>query len=175
MDPAAAAVNCCVAKRRASDQSMLLTYAFTGTPAEPQIRKALKRWSGTGNCARELSPDFVVLCLTATDAGVFRAIAKQCAALRKQHPRTTFVLVTPPHKKHATRSALRAFDLAAVAAAKPFDGVAALPIGEATARGVSEGVLAHDAHNSYHYADAGRLYELEMLLNAFAIASRRQT
>ena len=55
-----------------------------------------------------------------------------------------------------------------------FDGVAALPIGEATARGVSEGVLAHDAHNSYHYADAGRLYELEMLLNAFAIASRRQ-
>ena len=44
----------------------------------------------------------------------------------------------------------------------------------ATARGVSEGVLAHDAHNSYHYADAGRLYELEMLLNAFAIASRRQ-
>ena len=45
---------------------------------------------------------------------------------------------------------------------------------EATARGVSEGVLAHDAHNSYHYADAGRLYELEMLLNAFAIASRRQ-
>ena len=57
---------------------------------------------------------------------------------------------------------------------KPFDGVAALPIGEATARGVSEGVLAHDAHNSYHYADAGRLYELEMLLNAFAIASRRQ-
>ena len=59
-------------------------------------------------------------------------------------------------------------------AAKPFDGVAALPIGEATARGVSEGVLAHDAHNSYHYADAGRLYELEMLLNAFAIASRRQ-
>ena len=54
-------------------------------------------------------------------------------------------------------------------------GVAALPIGEATARGVSEGVLAHDAHNSYHYADAGRLYELEMLLNAFAIASRRQT
>ena len=54
------------------------------------------------------------------------------------------------------------------------DGVAALPIGEATARGVSEGVLAHDAHNSYHYADAGRLYELEMLLNAFAIASRRQ-
>ena len=32
----------------------------------------------------------------------------------------------------------------------------------------------HDAHNSYHYADAGRLYELEMLLNAFAIASRRQ-
>ena len=25
-----------------------------------------------------------------------------------------------------------------------------------------------------HYADAGRLYELEMLLNAFAIASRRQ-
>ena len=56
----------------------------------------------------------------------------------------------------------------------PFDGVAALPIGEATARGVSEGVLAHDAHNSYHYADAGRLYELEMLLNAFAIASRRQ-
>ena len=46
--------------------------------------------------------------------------------------------------------------------------------GEATARGVSEGVLAHDAHNSYHYADAGRLYELEMLLNAFAIASRRQ-
>ena len=60
------------------------------------------------------------------------------------------------------------------AAAKPFDGVAALPLGEATARGVSEGVLAHDAHNSYHYADAGRLYELEMLLNAFAIASRRQ-
>ena len=53
-------------------------------------------------------------------------------------------------------------------------GVAALPIGEATARGVSEGVLAHDAHNSYHYADAGRLYELEMLLNAFSIASRRQ-
>ena len=53
-------------------------------------------------------------------------------------------------------------------------GVAALPLGEATARGVSEGVLAHDAHNSYHYADAGRLYELEMLLNAFAIASRRQ-
>ena len=53
------------------------------------------------------------------------------------------------------------------------DGVAALPIGEATARGVSEGVLAHDAHNSYHYADAGRLYELEMLLNAFAIASLR--
>ena len=43
-----------------------------------------------------------------------------------------------------------------------------------TARGVSEGILAHDAHNSYHYADAGRLYELEMLLNAFAIASRRQ-
>ena len=153
---------------------MLLTYAFTGTPAEPQIRKALKRWSGNGNCARELAPDFVVLCLTQTDAGVFRAIAKQCAALRKRHPRTTFVLVTPPHKKHATRSALRAFDLAAVAAAKPFDGVAALPIGEATARGVSEGVLAHDAHNSYHYADAGRLYELEMLLNAFAIASRRQ-
>ena len=69
---------------------------------------------------------------------------------------------------------MRAFDLAAVEAAKPFDGVAALPIGEATARGVSEGVLAHDAHNSYHYADAGRLYELEMLLNAFAIASRRQ-
>ena len=101
------------------------------------------------------------------------AIAKQCAALRKRHPRTTFVLVTPPHKKHATRSALRAFDLAAVEAAKPFDGVAALPIGEATARGVSEGVLAHDAHNSYHYADAGRLYELEMLLNAFAIASLR--
>ena len=91
------------------------------------------------------------------------------------HPRTTFFIVTPPHKKHATRSALRAFDLAAVAAATPFDGVAALPIGEATARGVSEGVLAHDAHNSYHYADAGRLYELEMLLNAFAIASRRQT
>ena len=174
LDPAAAAVNCCVAKRRASDQSMLLTYAFTGTPAEPQIRKALKRWSGTGNCARELSPDFVVLCLTQTDAGVFRAIAKQCAALRKQHPRTAFVLVTPPHKKHATRSALRAFDVAAVEAAKPFDGVAALPLGEATARGVSEGVLAHDAHNSYHYADAGRLYELEMLLNAFAIASRRQ-
>ena len=107
-------------------------------------------------------------------SAAFRAIAKQCAALRKRHPRTTFVLVTPPHKKHATRSALRAFDLAAVAAAKPFDGVAALPIGEATARGVSEGVLAHDAHNSYHYADAGRLYELEMLLNAFAIASRRQ-
>ena len=49
-----------------------------------------------------------------------------------------------------------------------------MPIGEATARGVSEGVLAHDAHNSYHYADAGRLYELDMLLNAFAIASRRQ-
>ena len=47
-------------------------------------------------------------------------------------------------------------------------------LGEATARGVSEGVLAHDAHNSYHYADAGRLYELEMLLNAFAIASRLQ-
>ena len=46
-------------------------------------------------------------------------------------------------------------------------------LGEATARGVSEGVLAHDAHNSYHYADAGRLYELEMLLNAFAIASLR--
>ena len=58
--------------------------------------------------------------------------------------------------------------------AEALDGVAALPIGEATARGVSEGVLAHDAHNSYHYADAGRLYELEMLLNAFAIASRRQ-
>ena len=115
-----------------------------------------------------------MLCLTATDAGAFRAIAKQCAALRKLHPRTTFFIVTPPHKKHATRSALRAFDVAAVAAAKPFDGVAALPIGEATARGVSEGVLAHDAHNSYHYADAGRLYELEMLLNAFAIASRRQ-
>ena len=50
----------------------------------------------------------------------------------------------------------------------------ALPIGEATARGVSEGVLAHDAHNADHYADAGRLYELEMLLNAFAIASRWQ-
>ena len=48
-----------------------------------------------------------------------------------------------------------------------------MPIGEATARGVSEGVLAHDAHNSCHYADAGRLYELEMLLNAFAIASLR--
>ena len=93
---------------------------------------------------------------------MFRPLSQiRCAALRAAPPRFHRDAAA---QAHATRSALRAFDLAAVAAATPeFGGVAALPIGEATARGVSEGVLAHDAHNSYHaHADAGRLYELEM-------------
>ena len=66
---------------------------------------------------------------------------------------------------------LRAFDLAAVAEAKPFDGVVALPLGESTARGINARVLKHDADNDHHFADAGRLFKVEMLLNAFSIAS----
>ena len=58
-----------------------------------------------------------------------------------------------------------------VEAATPFDGVVALPIGEATARGLSDGVLRHEVTNPYHFHDAGRLFVLEMLLNAFAIAA----
>ena len=171
MDVAAATVNCCVARRKASNYSFILTYAFTATPSEPQIRRRLGLWAGRANCASSLAPDYVVLCLTQTDVVAFRALARQCAALRKLHPRTNFVLVTPPHVKRATGLMLRAFDLAAVAEAKPFDGVVALPVGESTARGVSEGVLKRDADDSHNFADAGRLFELEMLLNAFSIAS----
>ena len=46
-----------------------------------------------------------------------------------------------------------------------------MPIGEATARGLSEGALRHEVTNPYHFHDAGRLFVLEMLLNAFAIAA----
>ena len=106
-----------------------------------------------------------------------------------RHPRTTFILVTPPHtqcddrtirkseklcKRGENRSALEAYDAAAVEAATPFDGVVALPIGEATARGLSEGALRHEDTNPYHFHDAGRLFVLEMLLNAFAIATSRR-
>ena len=56
-------------------------------------------------------------------------------------------------------------------AATPFDGVVVLPIGESTARGLSEGALRHEVTNPYHFHDAGRLFVLEMLLNAFAIAT----
>ena len=56
----------------------------------------------------------------------------------------------------------------------PVAGGGAPPIGEATARGVSEASWRTTRTTRDHYADAGRLYELEMLLNAFAIASRRQ-
>ena len=52
-----------------------------------------------------------------------------------------------------------------------FDGVVVLPIGESTARGLSEGALRHEDTNPYHFHDAGRLFVLEMLLNAFAIAA----
>jgi hypothetical protein len=171
-------VNCCVARRKASTASMLLTYAFTGTPAEKRIRRALDRWSSTANCAGASAPDFVVLCLTATNKTqtnivAFRALVKQCAALRTRHPRTIFILVMPPHKKGAVQAALRAFDLAAVEAAKPFDGIVALPLGKSTSRGVAAGALRHEETNAYHYHDAGRLFELEMLLNAFAIAESR--
>ena len=174
MDASAATVNCCVARRKASDASMLLTYAFTSRPSEPQIRKTLDRWAGRANCADSLAPDYVVLCLTQTDVVAFRALAKQCAALRKLHPRIIFVLVTPTHAKHAVWSALRDFDRAAVESVKAFDGVVALPLGDATARGIATGALRHDSHNSFHYADAGQLFELEMLLNAFSIAASQR-
>ena len=58
--------------------------------------------------------------------------------------------------------------------AKLFDGVVALPIGESTARGLSGGALRHEDTNPYHFHDAGRLFVLEMLLNAFAIAASRR-
>ena len=185
LDPTA--VNCCVARRKASTASMLLTYVFTGTPGEKAIRGALDRWAGTANCAGASAPDFVVLCLTGPALNAtkrfqkkhrnlvaFRALAKKCAALRTRHPRTTFILVTPPHKKGDVLSALRAFDLAAVEAARPFDGVVALPLGEYTAQGVAAGALRHEARNSYHYHDAGKLFQLEMLLNAFSMAASRR-
>ena len=171
MSAAAATVNCCVARRKASNYSFILTYAFTATPSEPQIRKSLGLWAEGAHCASSLAPDYVVLCLTQTDVVAFRALARQSAALRKRHPRTTFVLVTPPHVKGSTGLMLRAFDLAAVAESKPFDGVVALPLGESTARGINARVLKHDADNDHHFADAGRLFEVEMLLNAFSIAS----
>ena len=111
------------------------------------------------------------------------------APVRTRHPRTTFILVTPPHtqcddrtirkseklcKRGENRSALEAYDAAAVEAAKPLDGVVVLPIGESTARGLSEGALRHEDTNPYHFHDAGRLFVLEMLLNAFAIATSRR-
>lgn len=178
--------DCCVARRKESKTSMLLTYAFTGTPAEIQIHRALKRWAGTPNCAGASSPDYAVLFMTEVNHKAFQRLAKHSAELRIRHPRTTFILVTPPHtqcddrtirkseklcKRGENRSALEAYDAAAVEAATPFDGVVALPIGEATARGLSDGVLRHEVTNPYHFHDAGRLFVLEMLLNAFAIAA----
>ena len=180
-----AGTDCCVARHKASKTSMLLTYAFTGTPAEIQIHRALKRWAGTPHCAGASSPDYAVLFMTEVNHKAFQRLAKHSAELKIRHPRTTFILVTPPHtqcddrtirkseklcKRGENRSALEAYDVAAVEAATPFDGVVVVPIGESTARGLSEGALRHEVTNPYHFHDAGRLFVLEMLLNAFAIA-----
>ena len=161
----------------------------TGTPAEIQIHRALKRWAGTPSCAGASAPDYAVLFLTEVNHKAFQRLATHSAELRTRHPRTTFILVTPPHtqcddrtirkseklcKRGENRSALEAYDAAAVEAATPFDGVVVVPIGESTARGLSEGALRHEDTNPYHFHDAGRLFVLEMLLNAFAIAASRR-
>ena len=47
-----------------------------------------------------------------------------------------------------------------------------VPVSMSTLRGVAAGALQHDKGNSYHYADAGRVFEGQMLLNAFALAKK---
>ena len=135
------------------------------------------------------------VCVAATDSNAtFGALADRVEWTRVNDKAsydwpTTFILVTPPHtqcddrtirkseklcKRGENRSALEAYDAAAVEAATPFDGVVVVPIGESTARGLSVGALRHEDTNPYHFHDAGRLFVLEMLLNAFAIATSRR-
>mmetsp|Transcript_4259 Transcript_4259/g.12825 ORF Transcript_4259/g.12825 Transcript_4259/m.12825 type:complete len:417 (-) Transcript_4259:19-1269(-) len=169
-----AVVNCCVARRRAGNASTVLTYAFTATPSEPVARATLKAWAGAQNCAPELAPDFVVIGLTdvksTSEAQNLAALAARAAKAHPRLRRTYFFLVTALHKKKATRDALQKHEAAAVAAGG--GRVVVVPVSMSTLRGVAAGALQHDKGNSYHYADAGRVFEGQMLLNAFALAKK---
>mmetsp|Transcript_25315 Transcript_25315/g.76027 ORF Transcript_25315/g.76027 Transcript_25315/m.76027 type:complete len:342 (+) Transcript_25315:230-1255(+) len=179
-------INCCLANRKHKDpNSTILTYAYTGTPSEHNIRTALNNWRGKDHCASSLAPDFVVLGLTTHDnASDASCAARKCGAgaliasiealldaQRAVAKTTTFLMVTAPHKKKSTGSVLKDHEAATLALAAG-TRVVVVPVTSASARGMSAGALVHEGSNYYHFGDPGRYFEAHMVLNAIRIARR---
>ena len=161
-------VNCCVAGRTASAEGVVMTYAFTSTPAERAILKVLDAWSNESrnDCAPELKPDIAVLGLShyinGTAAQDFVSAVTRVALLR---PEVAFIIVTAGHTRGADLATLERHEADVLAAARGSPVIVA-PYSVSTAKGMELHALSHEVGSNYHFGDAGRYLAAHIVLNA---------
>ena len=160
-------INCCLARRRPSERGALVSYAFTNTPSERAIGTVLKAWEGSSNCASSLSPTHVVLALTDIEPPFKKGIVKRVVAARNnQKVKSTFFILTAPHKAKVNMRDLLQHEAQVLDAFRGIEGIRVVPVSSATAAGVDAGALLHTQGNNWHFFDAGRYYLAQALLNA---------
>ena len=173
-----AVVSCCLANKRASKKTALLTYAYTGTPSEPQLHKVLRSWAGKKNCADSLVPEFVVLALTTYQPPFDRSIFHLLKSLQSAHPllgaSTHFFILTVPHRAGANEAKLADHERDARKIGRGIPGVHVVPATSGTTRGVKARALVHqdmtnhsNSNNKQNFNDLGRYYLVDLLLSAF--------
>ena len=179
-DAARAALNCCVAHRRPTNASAMITYAFTNSPSEPALHDLLRLWADPGDygdkgsvCEEGFFPDYVVLCLTEARAPEsFRFLFKRIRQLQAARPKlmdtTTFFLVTVPHRARSDEQRLRRHEADVLRYGAGVPNTVIVPTTAGSIDGVAAGALSHpEKKNAYHFADLGRFYIADLLLNAF--------
>ena len=161
-------VNCCVAGRTASAEGVVMTYAFTSSPAASAILRVLDAWSNESrnDCAPELKPEIAVLGLShyinGTAAQHFVSAVTRVALLR---PEVAFVIVTAGHKNGADLATLERHEADVLAAARGSPVIVA-PFSVSTAKGIELHALFHENGSNYHFGDAGRYLGAHVVLNA---------
>ncbi len=156
-------LNPCVVSKKPPNRTRLI-YAYTGTPASPNVELLLDSWQSEPTFA----PDVVVIQLD-----VHSMVLEKLDALLEALPAlcgsTLFLLLTQTEVSGAYSKKMLAQHEDDVRQAVEARGVACLryvPVSRGTYNGMQRHALQHETGSTWHFLDPGRYYLAQAVLNA---------